>query len=845
VTGFLIAGDVAAVRQWMEAGAGTQVQAEPGKEGELLLARAWLAYRDVQFQKALEGGRRAVAVLNQEVSLAPPEALIVGLHMLAELHFDKAEFVDSIGFYQRWAAELLDEQNLPVLRAENQLCLALNQLYHYTFATQVSAARGGQVLLDNASSDHPELRGRLLVAEGLGLKKYADQQDEPERIKLLEQAVGLMDEAVNAFRKAESIRWREAQREKVIIISRFQDRERFERELHPLIVDSTSGVAFGFPLRLRGYYHHRQSAVDSVLYYYQQFRPQAPPFDFHLNDETIWSLIQYAIRDGDLELARRSVRDHMELYGCLDDPGTDYSLTELLAQYPEKIFCYYALCDYGRYRLADYIERGDAQALEGARKTFGHLLDHWDDVFVTGEEESAIRQLFTITHKVIRNATTTEYFAYRRQATTDNANRLLNALERTRTFLLLQDRLQPDEDLRRWQSRINELKERDLRGEGLTTTERDELRRTLDRHLLRSRELREGRMAEDTVRLNRLTSLFELRSGLASSDAILHFGEGEGQLVAQYIDRDTTIAYALPVDLHFSDTVARYLNLLEQDVRLVDGQELRSLSHSLFQRVLGPISRQLSSRGSLLVVAAGPLLRLPFGTLLTDPVADTLSWDQLPYLVDQLTIRYSPSLRIEALNAAARPPRYDNLTVGNWTHPELVAYFKGPVQWLSERAGVGSNLHTGTGCNSSSFMKEVGKFDIINLSVHARGNPQSRYANYLFFAPGDSLNAVTLSRLDCRADLVMLAGCETGRGRTTIAEGTFSIARGFQQLGVPDVVYSLWRVPAAASAELQQHFYEALFAGASPAEALTRAQRVLRREGKYAYPGYWGGMVKG
>jgi hypothetical protein len=818
------------------------VQSSTAKNAEVTLARAWLAYREGDLTAALAGGRRAVPEkLSVQDSLAD-EALVKALHLLSKLHFDKAFHTDSIGYYQRWAADLLDDGAPAVLLAENQLCLALDQLYSYTFSTQVSAARAGRELLATADRPYPELEGRLLVAEGLGLKKYADQQEEPLRGELLEEAAELMTNAVRAFRAIDSPRWREAQREKVIIVSRFQDRARFEDELRPLLrADRT--VAFGFPDRLRGYYHHRGQRADSVLHYYTRFRGEWPDYDFHLQDETIWTLSQYAIKTGDLALAHRSTLDHMVLYGCRDAGFSDADMDSVLLGYPKRKLCYYALCDYGRYRLADYLARGDTASFARAKRAFDFLLDHWENVFVTGEEESALRQLTNITYKVVQNATTVDYYGYRDRPGPATASQLLNTLERTRTFLLLNDRLQPDARLRNWQSQINELKEKELRGGGLSRRERKELTRLSRLHRERNDGLREARSASPASRPGRRLELADLRDGMGPTDAILHFGEGNGRLIAQYIDADTVVVYALPRSEGLRDSIATYLKYLEGRSDEVAVAAFRSASSYLYELTVAPFAEALNQRRRLLIVPAGPLRRLPFGTLVTAP-AGGKDWDSLSYLVDKIEIRYAPSLRVEALNAAARPAGYADRTVGNWTYPELANYFAGAERYLREMAAAGSTFFDGSRCSSGTFREQLGSFGIVNLSLHARGNPLSRYGNYLYFSGRDSLNAVELARLRCRASLVVLAACETGRGRQTVGEGTFSIARGFQQLGVPDVVYSLWRIPASASAQLQRGFYEQLYRGHDPAAALTLAKRRLRA-GRYAFPGYWGGLVKG
>ena len=114
--------------------------------------------------------------------------------------------------------------------------------------------------------------------------------------------------------------------------------------------------------------------------------------------------------------------------------------------------------------------------------------------------------------------------------------------------------------------------------------------------------------------------------------------------------------------------------------------------------------------------------------------------------------------------------------------------------------------------------------DILHLSVHARGNPARLHDNYLYFSPTDSLNGLMIGRYSLDARLVVLAACSTARGYANPGEGTFSLQRSFHVAGVPDVVSSVYDIPAGATSVLLEEFYRALHSGASPGEALQFAR---------------------
>ncbi len=807
--------------------------------------------------------REAAALLAATDQTGRQEVVIQCYHLLAELHYDHAYFPDSVGIYQRRAAELITADTPVAIRAENLIGLSLDQVYNYTFTTQVTAARLGKQLLGELPHTFPDKYARLLVAEGLGIKKYADQQSGKTRKILWKEAAAHLDEAAVLFRKIGSIRWREAQREKIIVLSRFKDRQLFEREMdllrsHDLrraVVSDTAGPPpFGFPDRLTGYFHHQQGAVDSVLHYYLRFQREMPMFDFHLRDETFWTLIQYGMRAGDLDLAERNVRDQFVLYKCCDGKDKNRSTMQLIEGFGYEFFgCYYAMSDYGRIQLARYQAGRGAEYLLEADRIFSTVLDQWEMVFRTGEAESARGQLDNITYKIVQNANEVAWERYGRDATTEAADDLLQSMERTKSFLLLADRLAVADSsgrkanldsLRHWQSEIDMLKAQEFGGPPLSTTERQRMLSLNDQHrdLMRvARDQKLGAFQEEeknpltTGGLQRLT---------ADRQATLIFAEGNNRLLAQYVDVDTVIAYASPPVDVLRRKVDTLLTLLESGQRAVSVAAYAKLAGELYGELLGPISSQLNGRTSLLVVPAGPLRRLPFGALVAEVDSLEQDWNGLAYLVKQLEISYTPSLRVELLNRTLRRSATPAVAVGTWIHPELKNYFDADAA-NQQPPSAGSRAFLEGACSATTFRRQLDKFEIIDLAIHAAGDPLNPYNNYLYFTPTDSLNGAAVAQLDCHASLVVLNACQTGIGTGTIGEGTFSIARSFQQLGVPDVIYSLWRIPAAASAELREGFYQALYAGASPSRALTLTQREFAGSKRYAFPGSWAGLVKG
>lgn len=90
-------------------------------------------------------------------------------------------------------------------------------------------------------------------------------------------------------------------------------------------------------------------------------------------------------------------------------------------------------------------------------------------------------------------------------------------------------------------------------------------------------------------------------------------------------------------------------------------------------------------------------------------------------------------------------------------------------------------------------------------------------------------------------ELLMLSACETAAGDERAALGLAGMA---VRAGARSAVGSLWTVDDAAARRFVVEFYRGLREpGVGRAEALRRAQGLLREDGRYAHPYYWSGFL--
>jgi CHAT domain-containing protein len=96
-----------------------------------------------------------------------------------------------------------------------------------------------------------------------------------------------------------------------------------------------------------------------------------------------------------------------------------------------------------------------------------------------------------------------------------------------------------------------------------------------------------------------------------------------------------------------------------------------------------------------------------------------------------------------------------------------------------------------------------------------------------------------------QADCVVLSGCETGTGYVMHNSSEWSLARYFMQAGVPNVIFTHWKVADKPTSHLMQLFFQYVAQGYDYAKALQLAQiqYLSQAKGNEALPCYWAGFT--
>jgi len=143
----------------------------------------------------------------------------------------------------------------------------------------------------------------------------------------------------------------------------------------------------------------------------------------------------------------------------------------------------------------------------------------------------------------------------------------------------------------------------------------------------------------------------------------------------------------------------------------------------------------------------------------------------------------------------------------------------------------------------------------LHIACHGLADPVHPLRSALALTRGDDptddgyLTALEVLRLKVPADLTVLSACVTGKGRYFRGEGLIGLPWAFFVAGSPRVIASLWQVDDAATLALMEAFYgfwlpkDPKQAPLPVAEALRRAQAVVRQTPGWEHPYYWAAWV--
>ncbi len=251
----------------------------------------------------------------------------------------------------------------------------------------------------------------------------------------------------------------------------------------------------------------------------------------------------------------------------------------------------------------------------------------------------------------------------------------------------------------------------------------------------------------------------------------------------------------------------------------------------LYGLVLGFLP-EMAGKRQLRLLLDGPLQLVPFQALRPSPAA--------PYLVERYTLSYASGTAGRGVRPAPAGEPGAVLVIadpkGNLDAADTEA------RDMARTFGARARPLVGPAATTAALHAELPRAGSVHFASHAIRNPHQPNFSYLELAGADRLYSLDLAGLAFEDKRVFLGACETLLAKPALGDDVYGIAEAFLGAGASSVVATLWSIDDAASAKFGAAFYDRIRHGASDAEALAEAERLLisgQAGAELAAPSYW------
>jgi CHAT domain-containing protein len=159
--------------------------------------------------------------------------------------------------------------------------------------------------------------------------------------------------------------------------------------------------------------------------------------------------------------------------------------------------------------------------------------------------------------------------------------------------------------------------------------------------------------------------------------------------------------------------------------------------------------------------------------------------------------------------------------------------------------------YVGTQATESQFKADAPHYTVLHLATHGVLDEASPLYSHLVLssAPDNAeddgrLEAWEIMRMKLTADVVVLAACDTGRGRIAPGEGVIGTMWALFAAGARSMVVSQFAVESKSATTMLVAFHRHLATGRESKAADLRAAAIeLLHTSRYAHPYYWAGFI--
>lgn len=374
-------------------------------------------------------------------------------------------------------------------------------------------------------------------------------------------------------------------------------------------------------------------------------------------------------------------------------------------------------------------------------------------------------------------------------------------------------------------------------------------------------------------------SLANLQEELEPGELMIYYllNREENLLQLMAVDSEGMVLENRPWTASDEQLVEQYYQALQQTL-IVQTNRRRAFieqSHALYQLLLQPLAAQLEGKRRLIIVADDLLHYIPFETLL--PTDKDAGFTDLDFLIRDVAVsyQYSGTIFLEnkhkaipqtkdllafapvfqasdgspQLASSDRSVLESDLSIFDKGHFSPLPWSEREVQDLSELFDAADQtvlLHQAASEEALKAAMAEG-YRYLHLATHSFANQRNPRFSGIACATEEGeeadedgiLYAGEIYRQKIRSDLAVLSSCESGLGQLVSGEGMLGLNRSFIYAGVPNVLYSLWRVNDRRSSELMEAFYRSVLSGKPYYEALRQAKLKLLEDPQTALPIHW------
>jgi CHAT domain-containing protein len=343
-----------------------------------------------------------------------------------------------------------------------------------------------------------------------------------------------------------------------------------------------------------------------------------------------------------------------------------------------------------------------------------------------------------------------------------------------------------------------------------------------------------SRMASEAPQLQKLlvstpASLHQLQQSMREENyELFQYQVLESKFILWHITSDSIFVRSvfLPRLIMKSKLVA-----LQQSIADRHTPYNETYARELFLYLIQPaLSRIRSDR--IVIIPDGDLNNLPF-QVLQDPADGR-------FLGERFQLTYAPSVSVHlGLKSPKGHLAGRLLAVGE---PSIGAAGL-EVNAIAKLFPDGASMVITDGARKEEIRERIANVDVVHLALHGKFDASEPMLSHLSLAPSsrdeDRLTAAEMFALPLdNSQLVVLSGCETGRGEAIRGNEIQGMARALIYAGAPSIVLSKWRVDSEATALWMRTFYQSAMSKSIPAAARD-ALTTVKANPAFRHPYYW------